>query len=160
MRRFTHGELLSAVSATLLAIAMFALQWFGVDGIPGRTARLSWTENAWHGLSVVRWIMLLTIVVAIGSPVLHATQRTHGAQTDTSMAVAALGGLTAVLLVFRVLIDLPSSDQVVDQKLGAMLGLLCSLGVALGGFESLREARAQRESRGRSSRRQRQRVPS
>ena len=30
----------------------------------------------------------------------------------------------------------------IDQKLGAVLGVLCALGIALGGFESMREQRS------------------
>jgi hypothetical protein len=141
VRRIVHGELLSAVSAMALLIAMFGLEWFGVDGIPGRTRSLAWAENAWHGLTLVRWVMLLTVVVAAGAPLLHASQRSHGAKTSTSRAVLGLGSLTSALLIFRVLIDLPSSDQVVDQKLGALIGVLCALGIALGGFEAVREER-------------------
>jgi hypothetical protein len=146
VRRFTHGELLSAVCALCLLIAMFALEWFGVDGVPGRTRSLAWAENAWHGLTLVRWLMLLSIAVAIGAPLLHVTQRSHGAKTSTSRAVLALGSLTSLLLIYRVLIDLPSANQVVDQKLGAFVGVLCALGVALGGYEAVREERAARRA--------------
>jgi hypothetical protein len=146
VRRFTHGELLSAVCALCLLIAMFALEWFGVDGVPGRTRSLAWAENAWHGLTLVRWLMLLSIAVAIGAPLLHVTQRSHGAKTSTSRAVLALGSLTSLLLIYRVLIDLPSANQVVDQKLGAFVGVLCALGVALGGYEGVREERAARRA--------------
>jgi hypothetical protein len=144
VRRIGHGELLSAASALSLLIVMFAFEWFGVDGIPGRTASLAWAENAWHVLTLVRWVMLLTIAMALGAPLLHATQRAHGVKTSTSGAVLVLGSLTSALLILRVLIDLPASGQVVDQKLGAFIGVLCALGVALGGYEAVREDRAGR----------------
>jgi hypothetical protein len=146
VRRIGHGELLSAASALALGIAMFALKWFGVDGIPGRTRSLAWAENAWQGMPLVRWAMALTIVLAVAAPALHATQRSHGAKTSTSLAVLGLASLTSLLLIYRVLIDLPSSGQVVDQKLGAFLGVACALGIALGGYESVREERAARGS--------------
>ncbi len=146
MRRIAHGELLSAACAVALLIAMFALEWFGLDGVPGRTRSLAWAVNAWHGLALVRWVMLATIVVALGAPLLHATQRAHGAKTSTSRAVLALGSLTSAVLIYRVLIDLPSANQVVDQKLGAVIGVLCALGIALGGFEAVRADRAAREA--------------
>jgi hypothetical protein len=136
--------LLSACSAVALLIVMYALEWFGVDGIPGRTPSLAWAVNAWHGLTLVRWVMLATILLALGAPLLHATQRSHGTKTSTSGAILAGGILTSGLLIYRVLIDLPSADQVVDQKLGAFLGVLCALGIALGGYEALREDRAAR----------------
>jgi hypothetical protein len=146
VRRIVHGELLSASSAVALLIAMYALKWFGVDGVPGRTPSLAWAVNAWHALTVVRWVMLLTIAVALAAPLLHATQRSHGVKTSTSGAVLALGLLTSVLLIYRVLIDLPSSNRVLDQKLGALIGVLCALGIALGGCEAVREDRAARDA--------------
>jgi hypothetical protein len=144
-----RGELLSATMALLLAIDMFALKWFGVAGVPDPSAArpaLSTAENGWDGLTIVRWVMLATVLVTLGSVVLHASQRAHGTKTDTSVAVTAVGVLTGVLLTYRVLINLPAPDEVIDQKLGAALGLACALGIALGGLESIREQRA-RETR-------------
>jgi hypothetical protein len=144
VRRIVHGEPLSACSAVALLVAMYGLEWFGVDGIPGRTPSLAWAVNAWHGLTLVRWVMLATIVVALGAPLLHATQRSHGAKTSTSGTILAAGLLTSGLLIYRVLIILPSANRVVDQKLGAFIGVLCALGIALGGYEAVREDRAAR----------------
>ena len=142
--RVHRGELISLCSALLLLIIMFALEWYGVDEMPGPdTARtgLSHAENAWHALTVVRWVMLAAIAVSLGSVVVHATQRSHGVKTDTGLIVWLLGSATAALLVYRVLIDLPSPNSVVDQKLGAYLGLLSAVGIAYGGFQSMREER-------------------
>lgn len=139
-----RGELVSATSAVLLLVTMFALAWYGADGIPGRTSRLVYAEDAWHGLALVRWLMLLTIAVAIGSLPVRLARRTDGARTETGLAVTILGTVTAAVLIYRVLIVLPSPAQVVDQKLGAFLGLLFALGIGYGGLESLREARGHR----------------
>jgi hypothetical protein len=139
-RRAGRGELVSAASAVVLVVAMFALAWYGVAGIPGRS-KLTAVQNAWDGLTLVRWLMLLTVVVALGVPLLHATQRTHGSKTSTGLVVTVLGVLTAALLVYRVLIDLPSPDEVIDQKFGAFLGLAGALGIAVGGYDSIREER-------------------
>jgi hypothetical protein len=160
-----HGELISASSALCLLLVMFLFEWYGVAGVPDPSAArpaISSAENAWNGLPVVRWVMLLTIVVALGSVVLHASQRTHGSRTDTSGLVTVLGSLTAVLLCYRVLISLPAGNRVIDQKLGAVLGLICALGIALGGYESTRErqakaAKVMRASRARLASRRRAR---
>lgn len=142
--RVYRGELTSAVSALLLLALMFLVKWYGVAGVPDPSAvrpAVSTAENAWNGLTLVRWVMLLTILAALGSVVLHASQRSHGTRTDTSLVILTLGSVTSVLLFFRVLISLPQADKVIDQKLGAFLGLLCALGIALGGYESMREQR-------------------
>ena len=136
---------LTVAMALLLAIDMFALKWFGVAGVPDPSAArpaLSTAENGWDGLTIVRWAMLATVLVTLGSVVLHASQRGHGTKTDTSVAVTVVGVLTGVLLTYRVLISLPSPDEVIDQKLGAALGLVFALGIAVGGLESIREQRA------------------
>jgi hypothetical protein len=141
--RSNRGELLSTVCALGLLVCMFAFAWYGGDGIPGITPRdrLVWTQNAWEALSIVRWAMLATIAVAVGSLILHLNQRSHGARTNTSPLVALLGAATAALLIYRVLLDTPAANRVVDQKLGAVLGTLLALGIAAGGLRSLREER-------------------
>jgi hypothetical protein len=151
-----RGELLSATMALLLAIDMFALKWFGMAGVPDPSAArpaVSTAENAWDGLTIVRWALLATVLVTLGSVVLHASQRAHGTKTDTSLIVTALGVLATALLTYRVLISLPAPDEVIDQKLGAALGLACALGIALGGLESIREQRARETQVAQRSRR-------
>jgi hypothetical protein len=140
-----RGELISTISALALLVLMFGFAWYGTAGVPGRSptqAAASGSENGWDALHIVRWLMVATIVAALGSVALHLSQRRHGSQTQTGAAVTLLGAVTAALVTYRVLIGLPSPHVVVDQKLGAVLGVLCALGIAVGGFESLREERA------------------
>ncbi|HEY1591977.1 MAG TPA: hypothetical protein VGF81_09315 [Solirubrobacteraceae bacterium] len=145
----TYGEVIAAVSALLLLILMFGTKWYGVAGIPGTSAHAQavTTQNAWGSLSVVRWVMLLTILAAGASVLVHLVDISRSTIALIRLAVALLGSLTAVLLTWRVLIDLPSPSDVVDQKLGAVAGLVCAYGIAVGGFEAIREQRARaRES--------------
>lgn len=144
-----RGELLSAVAALVLLILMFATEWFGVDELPSRShagAEREAAENAWNGLTDVRWLLLLTIIVAVGSVLLHANQRGHGAKTDTGMLVTALGCLSTAALIYRVLLALPTPDRVVDQKLGAVLGVLATVFIAVGGFATLRDERSRAQA--------------
>jgi hypothetical protein len=145
VRHVHRGEFASAASAAVLFGLMVTVAWFGVNQPPGKAngAERVTTETGWDGLTIVRWLMLLTIAAAIGSLLLHVSQRSHGVSTDTHAAVTVLGALTAIALTIRVLIDLPSAASVVDQKLGAYLGLLAAYGIALGGYHALRESRAQ-----------------
>ena len=140
-----RAELISAASALGLLLMMFAFKWFGVAGVPGHTeasAAVSTAENAWRALAVLRWLMVATIGVTLASMLLHLTQRRHGTRTNTSALVTVLGAATAILVGSRVLIHLPMPTEVVDQKFGAVLGVFCAIGIALGGFESLRAERA------------------
>jgi hypothetical protein len=138
------GELVSAGCALALLILMLVTAWYGVAGVPDPTfARpaVSGTETGWDGLTDIRWVVVLTAIVAVGAVALKLSQREHGRQTDATRVVAGLGALCSALLVYRVLIVLPSPDKVIDQKLGALLGLGCALGIALGGHESILERR-------------------
>jgi hypothetical protein len=138
------GELISATSALLLLALLFGTKWYGVAGVPDPSAArpaISTAENGWDGLTLVRWVIVATIAAALGSVFLHASQRGHGTKTDTSRVVTGLGALSSILLAYRVLIVLPEGNKVIDQKLGAFLGLLCALGVALGGYGSIGEYR-------------------
>jgi hypothetical protein len=143
-RVLARGELPAAVLALALLVSMFAVKWFGVDGLPTARGANVRAEDAWNGMSDVRWLMLLTVIVVLGSLALHIAQRGHGAKTDTSVPVAALATLTAGLLVYRVLIDLPDPNSVVDQKLGALGGLACALGLAVCSWETFRSLRRSR----------------
>jgi hypothetical protein len=142
--RLRQGALISAGSALVLLIVMFATKWYGVDEIPGRVAtrtQVTHAANAWHALSIVRWLMLATIIVVVGTVLLHGSQRSHGTKTNTGALVAVLGSITAAVVIYRVLIVLPSSGSVVDQKFGAIIGVLAAIGIAFGGYESMLEER-------------------
>jgi hypothetical protein len=160
--RVYTGELTTAVCALLLLFLMFATKWYGVAGVPDPSAArpaISTAINGWHGLTIVRWVMLVTIIAALGSVVLHASQRSHGTKTDTSRVLMALGSLTALLLIYRVLIALPSASRVTDQKLGAVLGMLCAIGIAVGGHQSVLERREIARSAARRANRRRPAAP-
>jgi hypothetical protein len=154
--RIYLGKLVSATSALLLLALLFGAKWYGVAGVPDPSAArpaISTAENGWDGLTVVRWVILSTIAVALGSVFLLVSQRGHGTKTDTSRLVTGFGALSTILLVFRVLIVLPAGSEVIDQKLGAVLGVVCALGIAVGGYESIGEHRARAQTEVRRSRR-------
>jgi hypothetical protein len=143
-RRASRGEAIAALSALALLVLMFAVEWFGIDepsfGQPPRPG-VATAEDAWHALTIVRWEMLVAIVVAFAAAAMHAWRPPRLAVALARLALAWLGLLTAVLLAIRVLIDLPDPGEVVDQKLGAVLGLIAALGIAFGGSDAIREQR-------------------
>jgi hypothetical protein len=140
--RLNHGDVIAAAGALVLLILMFAVAWYGVDGIPGHSSQLVSTVDAWHGLSVIRWLMLLTVLATLLSLAIHARPASRPAIAGARLAVLALGTATFVSLAWRVLIALPTPDRVVDQKLGAFLGVLGGLAIAVGGYEAVREQRS------------------
>lgn len=145
-----HAELIAGAGAGLLLVSLLLLPWFGVDRggsrFPPRAATTG-TEGGWHSLILLRWPLLFAIVVALLPLLVRPAQRWLGLPRRTNATVAALGGLTALLLAYRVLIDLPDPSRVVDQQVGAILGLVGALMITLGGLESMRAQAARARAR-------------
>ena len=55
------------------------------------------------------------------------------------MFVWLLGGLTALVLIYRVLINVPGPNDVVSRDVGGFVGLVASFAIAYSGYRSLRE---------------------
>ena len=149
-----QAELLAAAGAGVLLVSLLFLKWFGLGGAVGRfapRAAATGSEGAWHTLTLLRWPALLAAVLALLPLLARPAGRWVGLPRRTPAAVAALGAATTLLLSYRVLIDLPDPNHVVDQKAGAILGLLGALLIVVGGVESMRaqavHARAQRTRR-------------
>jgi len=137
--RAPAGELTSALSAVALLVVTFATKWYGIVALPHSADRsgIQGATSAWTQLTLARWLILASAIVTAGSVALHISQRTHGSQTDTSMVVTAVGTVTAAVLGYRVLINMPAPHSVIDAKLGAYLGVVAATGIALGGYESM-----------------------
>src|SRR5579884_1269268 len=142
---FVAGEVATAGWGVALLIVMSALKWYGVDGVPGRSPITA--ANAWQELGALSWLMAATAALALASLGLHVSQRGHGVKTDTSLPLALAASVSAALLVYRVLIGLPSPAAVVDQKLGALIGLGCALALAVSAWRYVRAMRAHRPAR-------------
>jgi hypothetical protein len=136
---------MSAASALLLLVLMVGVAWYGVDGIPGRPgspSRVTGAETGWQAMTDLRWLVLLTVILAFAVLVVHAARPTRQAVAGLRLALLVTASATALALIVRVLIDLPSSERVVDQKPGAILGMVASMGIAYGAGEAVREQRA------------------
>lgn len=145
--RLSQGQMLAAVSAVVLLVAMF-LPWIGVDapaapqvpeGIPvppGATGEKA-TSNIWEGSSLDVYL-LITAVVAI----LPALLAVSGSAEEFSFAAAAtflLGGVGAILLIVYLTIDFPDGAE---RKYGAFIALAACIAIAFGGFRALQEESA------------------
>jgi hypothetical protein len=140
--RLRWGEIVAGVAAVVLLVSMFALPWYGYKGdLAPLAARLgvSTSHDAWNSLSTTRWLMLLTILAALALVYLQATRPAPALPATLSLFVALLGGLTALVLIYRVLIDVPGPNDAIGRDIGGFVGLLASIVVACAGYRSLRE---------------------
>ena len=147
LTKLRPGEVLAGVAGVALLVVMF-LPWYGVAGLSepfggalARQAGIPTTVNAWRAFDVIDVLMFLTVVAAVGSAVVAATQQSVALPVAASVVVTALGVLVTGLVLYR-LVNEPGSDALIEVRFGAYLGLvLCAL-IALGGLMSMQEGEA------------------
>ncbi|HMJ02951.1 MAG TPA: hypothetical protein VK506_08410 [Conexibacter sp.] len=140
--RLRTGEIVAAAGAILLFIFMFFFSWYGVGGDFGtfaESAGFDASASGWQAHTVLRWLMLLTIVAALTLAFLTATQRSVALPVTMAVIVTALAALLTVLLAYRVVLNEPGPNELIDVKIGAWLGLLSSATIAYGGYLSMRD---------------------
>jgi hypothetical protein len=134
--RVSTGEKIAAGCAILLFIDMF-FNWFGVSGsvsVSGVTVgSVSASADAWESFSFIDLFLLLTIIVAC----VAAASSGSGTAINfpLSTAVTLLGGISTILVLYRI-IDPPGSA---DRKFGVFLGLILAAGITYGGWRAMEE---------------------
>ena len=135
--RLRRGEMLAGASAVLLTIFMVGGKWYAGSGRTGGSL------TGWQALTDLRWLLLVAILSAVGLVFTQASRRAPAVPVTMSLIVMLLGIVVVVALIYRVLIN-PAPHQ----QAGAYLGLLSALGIAVGGYLSLRqEGIARRDER-------------
>jgi hypothetical protein len=141
LSRLRRGEVIAGSSALLLVVFMFVLPWYGVKAPLGWTAatlgvRISFT--GWDALTHMRWLLLITPLAALALAYFQATRRAPAIPVSLSVILTVLATVTALMLIYRVLISVPGSGAL-HPRAGAYLGLLSALGILYGGFQSMRQ---------------------
>ncbi len=136
LSRLRRGDLIAGLGGVALLIVMF-LDWYGAGGnatFQGQDIGF----NAWQAFSITDLILALTAVSGIGLAVITATHRSPALAVAASVITATLGALATLLVFYRIL-NQPGPNEFFDVKLGAFLGFLSVLAVAVGGFLSMRD---------------------
>lgn len=144
--KLSTGEKVAAVSAILLFIFMF-FTWFGVEvsGAGGFSGSVPGAGgSAWDALDFIPIILMITIIAALAVATLRLTDSTYEPPVSMNAVVAALGGFSVLLILFRI-IDPPSFGSFggvsVDGtvEIGIFLGLIAAAGIAYGGYMAMKE---------------------
>lgn len=120
--RLRRGELIAGSSAVVLIVLIFAAPWYG-------------TVDGWNGLTHLRWLELLAVVLALLLVVAQAASRAPALPVSLSVIVTVVADLAFLALVYRVLINPPGHST----KVWAYLGLVSALALAWGGYLSMRQ---------------------
>lgn len=144
--RLNTGEKIAGVSAVLLFIFMF-FDWFGVE-ISGENGSVSFGSggggSAWDALDFIPFVLLVTIVIALVNVFLRLSDSDYEPPISLNVAVAVLGGISALLVLYRVISppDFGSFGGVTveaTREFGLFLGLAAAIGIAFGGYKGMQE---------------------
>jgi len=134
LSRLRPGDLLAAVGAVALLVVMF-LDWYSLEGAVGvRSIGLT----AWQAFGLTDVILAIAALAAIGLAVLTAARRSPALPVAASVVSATLG-VVAVVLVFYRILNQPGPNEFVEVKLGAFLGFLAAVALAVGAWRSMRD---------------------
>jgi hypothetical protein len=145
--RLNTGEKIAGVSAILLFVLMFFVDWFGVEvsGAGGLSGDFPGAGgSAWDALDLIRFVLLLTVLAAVGLAALRLTDSTYEPPVPASTVVAVLGAISVLLILFRI-IDPPSFGSFggvsydATLEVGIFLGLISAAGIAYGGYSAMQE---------------------
>jgi hypothetical protein len=134
------------VSAIALFVFMF-FSWYGYEqtgNLLSYVGLAGFDGDAWHSLEAIRWYLLLPILFALGTALLPVLDPDRDPAVGPSAGVAVFGGLATLLIVLRIVAP-PDFDRYADLpvrftvELGAYLGLAAAVGIAFGGYRSMRE---------------------
>lgn len=142
LTRLRLGEAVVGLSSVVLAVLLFGVKWYGLTGVAGRTASalgVSGSVTGWDAVPTLRWLILITILVGLALAYFQAARAAPALPVSLSVIATVLAILTALGLIYRVLISVPGPDSLFEAKIGAYLALACSLALIYGGVRSMRE---------------------
>lgn len=137
LSRLRPGEWIVGVGGLVLLISVLLLPWYAINSyspFPGPIFRVTTSVDGWHGVTHGHWLLLVTILAAVGLWVLQATRRAPALPVAFSLLTMILGGVSALWVIYRDFISQPGS-----LRWGAIVGLLSTLAIAYGGYRSLRQ---------------------
>ena len=141
LKRVNLGQQIAALGSVLLFIFLF-IGWYKVGGAIGAFADqfgVNVSLKGWDAHTLLRWLMLLTIVAALALAFMNATKRElPKLPLSPSVILAVLAAVTTLLLAFRMFINQPGPDKLIDLKFGAWLGLLSLIAITVGAWLSMR----------------------
>ncbi len=141
--RLRWPEWLIGGGGALLLAAMLLMPWYTLtltSGPSGPQYFVPQQVDGWHGLTVGRWVLLLTALLALATAFFQARRRAPALPVALSVLAGPLAALSALWLVVNVLIAPPGG-----RGIGGWIALLASAAIAYGSHASARMEGVARE---------------
>ncbi|HEX3241043.1 MAG TPA: hypothetical protein VHR18_13030 [Solirubrobacterales bacterium] len=140
--RLRAGEAIAAASALVLLVVMF-LPWYDLEYTSNLLNLLvvDVGRSGWQTLGGVAFFVALAIAAALGVAGLRLAGSAWKPIIAPGAAVAVLGGLATLLILFRILappgLGLEDLSFDVTPGLPAFIGLAAAFGIAFGGYRAM-----------------------
>lgn len=126
------GEMLAGAGAVALLVSLF-VPWYGLGPLP-------LSATGWEAFTILDLLLLATGVLGLAVPVTALLYRTPAIPVGVALVAAGVGILLALLVLYR-LLDQPGSNDLVDVRGGAWLGLAGVVAIAVGGWVAMADER-------------------
>src|SRR3954453_20259267 len=142
LTKLGRGEKIAAISAIVLLFVMFVFDWFGLSVGPFEVS-----GNAWDAYSFTNWVLLITVIAALGLAYLSATNQALNLPIAASAIVTGLGVLSVILILLSLItppdfgssVDLSGSGISHTRKIGAFIGLITAAVLTFGAWTAMQE---------------------
>jgi hypothetical protein len=137
--RLTRGQAIAALGGVVLFVSLF-LDWYSLDAgeLGPVLGGIDLSASGWEAFSWVDLLCAVTAIAAVGAAVVTATSRTVASPVGTSVVVAGLGAVSAVVILYRI-VNQPGPNDLIVVEVGAYLGFIAAVAVAVGGWLEMRE---------------------
>jgi hypothetical protein len=132
LRRLRAGEWTAALGGVVLLVSLF-LPWYGEPDVSG-----------WEALTVNDVLLAAVALFAVALLIVTAMQPVPAVPIFLDALVALAGIIASVLVLVRVAFLPDGADS---REWGLWLGLVGALGIAVGGWISMRDQRVSRPGR-------------
>jgi hypothetical protein len=141
LARVRGGEWIMGLAGLGLVVVLFALPWYGFDGVYSSTAATLGIRTQYTGLQSLHVLGPLALLVGVGGLSAWLLQGTRGAPAAPVCATALTIALAIPVLIglaVRVLIAYPEHSTYIEAKSGAYCGLALVAAIVVGAYVSLR----------------------
>jgi hypothetical protein len=121
-RRLSKGEWLAGLCGILMLVALF-LPWYSVGGRD---------LTAWESMALDDVILTITAILAIAAAFIVAIRRFSGLSVATTSLAIMPAAVCLVVTIYRLISPAPPQDA--SLEIGAWLGLVAAIGIAVGAW--------------------------
>jgi hypothetical protein len=142
VNRLRTGELVAGIGGIALILIMFIFHWYGPSGSIQAQAAAANIDlnglNAWKIFDFTDIVLFVVALIGVGLAVLTALEQAPALPVAGSVVTTVAGLVGSVWLFYRIL-NQPGPNDVIEVEIGAWLGLVATLAIAVGGWMSMRE---------------------